>query len=53
MTVTARKNSTFELCTCCHSMISRPTTFLWLEHSHNFEMSDMWYRHKLFSPYSG
>jgi hypothetical protein len=52
MTVTRSRNSTFELCTCGQSMISWPTTFLLVGAFTNFHMSNLWFKHKLFSPYS-
>jgi hypothetical protein len=46
MTVTISRNLTFEPITCGWSMISRH--IYWLEHSRRIDMSDMWFRYKLF-----
>jgi hypothetical protein len=46
MTVTRSRNLTFEPLTCGRSMISRHMTFFWC--SRRIDMSDMWFRHRLF-----
>jgi hypothetical protein len=48
MTITRSRNLTFELLTCGRSMILRHTMFYWLERSQRIEMSNMWFRHRLF-----
>jgi hypothetical protein len=50
MTMTRSKNSTFKLRICGRSMILGCTIFFRMELHWNFDMSDMYEGHILFSP---